>query len=61
MKIKKIFLKKYAFYLRERGFKIIGTEINRYKPELDVYLFEDTPELQQAMTEYTTNRRTATN
>lgn len=49
---KKIFTRKLAVYLRERGFKIIGKEVNRYNPEFDVYLFEDTPELRNAMNNY---------
>ena len=48
-KIKKVFTRKLAVELRERGFDIIGTEPNMYKPQFDVYLFEDTPELQQAL------------
>lgn len=42
-----------AVYLRERGFKILGTEVNPNKPEFDVYLFENTPDFEAAMLEYT--------
>ena len=52
MKIKKIYTKKMAVYLRERGFKILGTEVNPNKPEFDVYLFENTPDFEAAMLEY---------
>lgn len=52
MKIKRIFTKKMAVYLRERGFKILGTEVNRKHPEFDVYLFEDTETLIAAMLDY---------
>ena len=49
---KKIFTRKLAVYLREHGFKIIGTEVNFKNPKFDVYLFEDTPELIQAILSY---------
>lgn len=52
MEIKKIYTKKMAVYLRERGFKILGTEVNPNKPEFDVYLFENTPDFETAMLEY---------
>lgn len=55
MKERKVFSRKMALYLRQRGFKIIYTEPNTYKPQFDVYIFEDTKELQDAMTEYTNN------
>lgn len=45
----KIFSKVLANRLCSLGFKVIGTEINNQKPWLYVYLFEDTPELQQAV------------
>ena len=49
---KKIFSRKLAIYLREHGCKIIGTEVNKHKPNLDVYLFEDNNNLQRALAEY---------
>lgn len=49
---KKIFSRKLAIYLREKGCKIITTEINRYKPNLDVYIFEDGEKLQSALSDY---------
>lgn len=52
MKIKKVYTKKIAIYLREHGFKIVGTEVNKKRPEFDVYLFEDTPSLEEAMLNY---------
>lgn len=52
MKVKRIYTKKMAIYLREQGFKIIGTEVNKKRPEFDVYLFNDTPNLENAMLEY---------
>lgn len=55
MEIKKIFKRKMAIYLREQGFKIVGTEVNRKRPEFDVYLFEDSEGLRKAMVEYSAN------
>lgn len=49
---KKIFSRKLAIYLRERGCKIINTEVNKHKPNLDVYIFEDNEKLQSALTDY---------
>lgn len=46
---KKIFSRKLAIYLRERGFKIVRTEVNFMKPKFDVYIFEDSPALRNAM------------
>ncbi len=51
--IKKIYSRKMAIALRQKGFRIIGTEINPKRPEFDVYLFIDTPQLREAMTEIT--------
>ena len=51
--IKKIYSRKLAIALRQKGFRIIGTEINSKRPEFDVYLFIDTPQLREAMTEIT--------
>lgn len=48
----KCFSSKTAGYLRRQGFKILGTEINRIKPQYDVFLFEDTPELRKAFDQY---------
>lgn len=56
MKEKKVFTKKMALYLRQHGFEIIKTEPNTYKPQFDVYIFYDTPELAAAITEYTNKR-----
>ncbi len=56
MNEKKIFSKRMALYLRQHGCKIIKTEPNIYKPQFDVYIFKDTPDLQAAMTDYMNNR-----
>lgn len=50
---KKIFNRKLALELRKRGFRIIKTEPNFYKPEFDVYIFKDSVELQSALTDIT--------
>ena len=49
---KKIFTKKLAVYLRQQGFRILATEVNYKYPKFDVYLFEDTPELTEAILAY---------
>lgn len=51
MKEKKIFKKQIARELRLRGLKIIRTEPNLYKPQFDVYIFEDTDELHNVLDE----------
>ena len=50
---KKIFNRRLALSLRNMGFNVIKTEPNFYKPEFDVYIFEDSMELQSALTEIT--------
>ena len=50
---KKIFNRRLALALRNKGFSIIKTEPNFYKPEFDVYIFENSVELQSALTEIT--------
>lgn len=49
IKIYKIYTKRIAYELRKKGFKFIGTDINENFPQFLVYLFEDTPELHQAL------------
>lgn len=41
-----------AVYLRKNGFDIIKTGINPQKPEFNVWLFEDTKELHEAMSKF---------
>lgn len=50
---KKIFNRRLALELRNRGFEIVRTEPNFYKPEFDVYIFKDSAELKSALTEIT--------
>lgn len=45
----KVFTKRLASILCQLGFKIVKTEVNNQKPWLLVYLFEDTPELREAV------------
>ena len=44
-----IYSKVVARKLCEQGFRIIKTEINNEKPWLNVFLFENTDELQKAL------------
>ena len=53
--IKRIYKRMIAVELRKRGFNIIGTEPNPYKPEFDVYLFEDTEEFENELTRVLTS------
>jgi len=53
IKIYKIYTKRIAYELRKKGFKFIGTDINKNFPQFLVYLFEDTPELHQALSSIT--------
>lgn len=48
MKTKVVYSQRLATRLREKGFRIVDTQINKKYPQYDVYLFEDTPEFQEA-------------
>lgn len=52
-----IFSYKMASYLYKRGFKIKYTRNNLKNSHLVVFAFEDSPELQQAMTDFTNIQR----
>lgn len=52
---KKIYSSKVAGKLCRLGFRIIGTEPNPKKPWLDVFIFEDTDQFEEALTEILTN------
>lgn len=56
MKTKKIFSKKLALELRKRGCRIISTEPNNYKPELDVYIFKDDEWFERTLTDIMGNK-----
>ncbi len=43
----KVFTTKIANALCKKGYRVIGTTINNQKPWLNVFLFEDTPELRE--------------
>jgi hypothetical protein len=45
---KLVFNRKIAAELRKRGFKLIETMPNHNNPKLDVYVFEDSPEINAA-------------
>ena len=47
--IQRIFSRRVALELRNRGFKIIKTEVNFKRPQFDVYCFENSEELQLAI------------
>lgn len=45
----RIYTRWLAAALRRSGFKIVGKDVNERMPELDVYIFEDSRELQEAI------------
>ena len=47
----KVFTKELANNLCKRGFRVIGTDINNQKPWLNIFLFDDTEQLRQAVSE----------
>lgn len=49
---KEIYSMKMATYLRKLGFQIENVEVNPYKPEFNMWIFQDTPELREAMRNY---------
>lgn len=49
----KVFTTKVANALCKKGYRVVGTAINNQKPWLNVFLFEDTPELRAAIQELT--------
>lgn len=53
----RIYTRWLAFELRKRDFPILKTEINEYHPQFDVYVFEDTQALHQAIVDLTTVRK----
>lgn len=58
---KQIFSLRLAGYLMFNGFRIKRIHHNLKKMNKDVYLFEDTPELEKAMLEYNELKRTKDN
>ena len=45
-------------YLQQKGFELQKTRINKFNPILNVYLFDDTTELHDAIKEQTKARQT---
>ena len=48
-----IYSKNLAYTLRQMGFKIIDVGINEKYPQFDTYIFENTEELNQAVSKLT--------
>lgn len=48
----KVFTKRLANILCQKGFKVVRTEINNEKPWLYIYLFEDSDALQEVIQEF---------
>lgn len=55
-RVKKVFSRRLAVFLREHGCKIVGTEVNFKRPEFDVWLFEDNDSLREAFALYASAR-----
>ena len=55
-KTKAVRSQRIAWLLRKEGFKIIGVTPNRRRTELDVYIFESTPELCAALDTHIQNK-----
>lgn len=54
---KKIYSKWVAYELRTRGHKVLRVEVNRNKPELDVWVFEMDDTLLEDLTQITQPQR----
>jgi hypothetical protein len=52
-----IFMRRVAFRLEMRGFKVIKISPNKKKPQFNVYYFEDTKELHDALFEVTRDKK----
>lgn len=53
MNIYRIYTRWLALALRKKGFRIVGTDINENFPQYDVFLFEDSSSLQEAISALT--------
>lgn len=53
MQEKIIYMPWIAAKLRQQGFKLLRTDVNPHKPQFDTYVFEETPELLEALTKLT--------
>ena len=52
-----IFSKWLAYELRVQGFRMIRTDVNKNYPQYDVWVFENSTDLQLAIRCLTTNRQ----
>lgn len=55
-KTKAVRSQRIAWLLRKEGFKIINVVPSRCRPELDVFIFEATPELCTALDQHIKNK-----
>ena len=55
-KTKAVRSQRIAWLLRKEGFKIINVVPSRCRPELDVFIFEATPELCAALDQHIKNK-----
>lgn len=53
----RVYTRWLALELRKLGFRIIGTDINEYHPQFDVWLFENTEELHKTILQLTAARK----
>ena len=53
MQEKIIYTKRLAYELRKQGYPIVRVEVNPNKPQFDCWVFEETPELIQALIKIT--------
>lgn len=51
-----IYTKDLAYRLRERGFQIVKTGINKNYPQFDTYIFKNSQALQNAIHEITSKK-----
>lgn len=49
----RIYTRWVAVALRRLGFKILYVDVNEYHPELDVWVFKNSDDFQEALTEIT--------
>lgn len=59
MKFLMVFKRNTAYKLRQQGFDIIGTEPNFKEPQLDVYIFDNSPQIRRAFADITGTVATA--
>ena len=57
MKLYAIFSKRIVRELEKRGFQVIKIAPNKYKQDLNLYYFEETPALRQAAQELIGNNK----